>query len=192
MKILDVILIGVALSIDAMALTIANCATYKNTLNKKNEWSMPIAFAIFQGVMPLLGYYLGSLFCGFLDNVSGYLTAGIFFLLAIKIIVDIIKDRYGKEKDKPTTPPKFSYALLIIQAVATSIDAFLIGFAFAMQLTFSIYFAILIIAAITFVLVTIALFCGKYLGKLLGDYAEIFGALILIAIAVKTLIEAII
>ena len=88
-------------------------------------------------------------------------------------------------------PAPFTIVLVLIQAVATSIDALSVGVTF-IDLNFSVYLAVLIIAVITFSLVVLALFFGKYLGKLFGKYAEWVGAIILLAIAIKTLIEAII
>lgn len=201
MKILDIILVGVALAMDAFALTIANCTTYKDSLNRKKEWGMPIAFAIFQGVMPLIGYFLGSLFFSYVENVIGYITAGIFFLLALKIVIDIIKDKRAekkKEKDcelcnnapeKKTA--KFTIWVLLLQALATSIDALAVGVTLVAS-PINVFVAVGIIAGITFVIVTASLFIGKYLGNLLGDYATYFGALLLFALSIKSLIEAII
>ncbi len=194
MNILDVFLIGIALSMDAFAITIANCTTYKNTLTKKKALLMPLAFALFQGIMPLIGFYIGSLFSEFLSSISGYLTAGIFFILSFKILFDIVKEHIDSKKDKVTEKKEqtFSIWLLLIQAVATSIDALLVGVTMAGSLTFSIYYAVLIIIGVTLIIVTIALLCGKFLGKALGKYAEWAGAIILFALAVKSLVEGII
>ena len=85
MQLFDVILIGIALSIDACALTIANCATYGNSISKKKEWLMPILFALFQGVMPLIGYFVGYAFKGFIGTFTKYLSAGIFFSRLVMI-----------------------------------------------------------------------------------------------------------
>ncbi len=191
MNLIDILLIGLALSMDACALTIANCTTYGKTLTKGKCLSMPIAFAIFQGVMPLIGYFVGSTFAKYLESFSGYLVAGVFFILAGKIIFDIIKDMRGKNEEKKS-PPKFGFGLLIVQAVATSIDALVVGVTLSFNLAFSIWWAILIIAGVTFVLVLVALLFGKYLGKLLGKYANWVGAAILLALAIKSLVEAII
>ena len=75
MNILDVFLLGLALAMDAFALTVANCTTYKDTLNRKKEWAMPVCFALFQGVMPIIGYFVGSLFYGYIEGFIGYVTA---------------------------------------------------------------------------------------------------------------------
>jgi len=194
MNILDIFLIGVALSMDAFALTIANSTTYKNSLNRKKEWAMPVTFALFQGVMPLIGYYIGSLFFGYVEGYIGYITAGIFFILTGKIVFDIIKDAKaeksgGNEQDKKVH--KFTVWILLIQAVATSIDALAVGVTIVSS-TISIFIAIGIIAGVTFLLVTVALLIGKYLGVVLGKYATYVGAILLFALAVKNLVQAII
>ena len=193
MSLLDVILIGVALSIDACALTIANCTSCKGKLTKKTEWSMPVCFAIFQGVMPLLGFLLGSIFKDVIGSVAKFVSAGIFFLLAVKIIYDVIKDKISDKKVVEVCPvndkKRFTLWIILVQAVATSIDEFAVGITF-ISLTIPVWIAVLIIAAITFALVSIALVFGKILGKAFGGYAEWLGAAILLALAIKSLIEA--
>ncbi len=187
MNIFDVILIGVALSIDACAITIANCTTYRNSLTKKKEWLMPLCFGIFQGVMPLIGFFIGSLFLDFVSGFTKFLSAGIFLVLSVKIVVDILKDSNDESAVKNAKP--FGLTLVILQAIATSIDALAVGVAM-IDLTFSILIAVLVIAIITFALVSLSLFFGKSVGKLFGAYAEWIGAGILFILALKSLIEA--
>ena len=197
MKLYEVILIGIALSMDACALTIANCTTYKGRLSAKKEWSMPIAFAIFQGLMPLIGYFIGYLFFDYISSATKFITSGIFFFLAGKIIYDIVKEKICERKivevKNASCPCKknFTFGVLILQAVATSIDALAVGVTL-IDLTFSVSFAIAIISAVTFALVLGAMFFGKTLGKLFGKYAEWVGATILLALAIKSLIEALV
>ena len=195
MSVFEVILIGVALAMDAFALTVANCATYKNSLTKPKEWSMPIAFAIFQFLMPVTGYYIGSLFSSYISTASKYVTAAIFFVLAAKIVIDNVKELNAPEKTETSSAEraaKFTVKVLLVQAVATSIDALAVGVTFATELGFSVFLASEIIGGVTFAIVAAALAIGKYLGKLLGKYATWLGALILLALAVKNLAEAII
>ena len=191
---IEIVLIGIALAMDACALTIANCTTYKKTLTPKKEWAMPITFAIFQGIMPLIGYFIGYLFSELLLSVGGYLTAGIFFFLSGKIVFDNLKESKQEkacERCAPVTTAKFTFATLLLQAVATSIDALVIGFTLATTSTLIVP-AILIISSITFILVALALFLGKKLGEVFGKYAEWVGAVILLALAIKSLVEAIV
>lgn len=199
MNVFDVILIGLALSMDACAITIANCATYKNSLDKTKEWSMPVCFAVFQGIMPLIGYFAGSLVAEYLESYSGYLTAGVFFALSLKIVIDAIKEKNRKKSAEPSgeeevrpSSSDFSFGVLLLQGVATSIDALIVGVTLGIGLTFSVWIAILIISGVTFLLTAISLLFGKYLGKLLGNYATIAGAVILFVIAVENLIKTII
>lgn len=192
MEYLEIILIGVALSMDACAITIANCATHKKNLNGKKEWLMPIAFAFFQGLMPLIGYLLGSLFAEYVAGVSKFITAGIFLFLAIKIVIDIFKEKKEcSDKDKTCTVKKFTIWLILLQAVATSIDALAVGVTF-ISLSISVYIAVILIVVVTFILVSAALLFGKTLGKIFGSYAEWVGAGILFVLAIKSLVEALI
>lgn len=194
MNILDVILIAIALSMDACAITISNCTAYKCDLDGKKEWSMPIAFAVFQALMPFFGYLLGSLFSSFIGSFAGFLTAGIFFFLSMNIFLDV------REKDQKLCPIKnknckknnsFTFAVLLLQGLATSIDALAVGITF-INLTFSIFLAMLAIALITAVLVSLALIFGKKLGALFGKHSGWIGAGLLFLLAVKSLVQAII
>ena len=191
MSLFEVILIGVVLSIDACAITIANCTTYKCSLTKAREWSMPISFALFQGIMPLIGFFLGSLVANYIRPITKFITAGIFLFLSVKIIIDVLKERNEVcEVDKKSNR-SFTLGIVTLQAVATSIDALAVGVTL-IDLTFSIFLAVGIIAIATFILVSIALVFGKSLGNLFGCYAEWVGAVILLALAVKSIIEALI
>ena len=192
MSIFDVALVGIALAIDACAVTISNCATYKCSMTKKQEWYMPIAFALFQGLMPLIGYLIGSAFSSIIGSFTGYLTSAIFFILALKIIIDILKGNSDAEKEcsLEEKPKPFTLWLVIVQAVATSIDALAVGVGF-IDLACDLWLAIAVIVGITFVLVVLALFFGKTIGRFFGKYAEWFGAGILLVLAIKSLLEAI-
>ena len=190
----DVFFIAVALAMDAFALTIANCTVYNN-LDKKSEWAMPTAFGLFQFLMPVIGFYLGKTFSDSVAPAAGFLTSAVFFILGVKIVYDNIKNHYSEEEistlDKDNTA-KFTLKILLIQAVATSIDAFFIGASsFAFNLT-SPFICALIVGAITFSIVACALFVGKTLGKTLGKYAEWTGAVILFVLSIKEFIMALI
>jgi putative Mn2+ efflux pump MntP len=192
MNVIDVILIGVALSMDACAITIANCSSYKNLFKQKKAWSMPFFFALFQGIMPLIGFFVGSLFAKHLESFAGYIVSAVFFALAIKIIVDIKKSKCDDKNDKVCERKSLSYPMVIIQALATSIDALLVGVTLSIGLTFAIWWAVLLIAVVTAILVLIALILGKLLGDAFGKYAEWVGAIILFGLAIKELIMAIV
>ena len=193
MQLFDVILVGIALSMDALALTIANCTTYKNSIDPKKELSMPVLFGVFQGLMPLLGFFVGSIFQAFIGRAAGFITAGIFLFLSLKIVFDITKEKKEECKiqdgKKECNKTILTYPVLLLQALATSIDAFAVGITLV-GLSFSVYLAVSLIAAVTFSLVSLALFIGKKLGSVFGEYAEWVGAAILFLLSVKSLIQA--
>ena len=197
MNLYDVILIAVALSMDAGAITISNCSVYKSSLSAKKQWAMPIFFAIFQAVMPLIGFMLGSLATFIRGDFAGYLSSAIFFILSGKIFIDIIKDAKEKtmtiseakeEKQKEQKVQNLTFLVLILQGIATSIDALVIGITFV-ELTFSIWLAILVIAVITFIIVGLCVLFGKKLGHVFGKYADFVGATILLILAIKSLVQ---
>ncbi|MBQ7339760.1 MAG: manganese efflux pump [Clostridia bacterium] len=185
MNYLDIVIIAIGLSMDAFAITIANSINFKGSLNKFQELSMPVAFSLFQGLMPLIGFFIGSLFFNYVAPYAKYFTSAIFFILTIKIIYDTIKERLNKAPEKEKTA-KFSLVLILIQALATSIDAFIVGFTLN-NATMHFLIAILIISAITFILVYIALLIGKKLGSILGKYTNYVSIIIMLFLAVKNL-----
>ena len=188
MDILDIIFIGVALSMDACALTIANCVEQGNCLTKKQAWAMPTMFALFQGVMPLIGYFIGSLFYEYIGAYGKYLTALIFFALGIKMIIDVVKEKKcGDEKACECVNKKLTLGVIAIQAVATSLDALIVGITLN-EYTLPFYVSVIIIAVVTFLLVALALLLGKTLGKILGKYSNYVAIVIILLLAIKSLI----
>ena len=145
--------------------------------------------------MPLIGFFIGYLFKNYIGSITKFLSAGIFFILAIKIIFDIIKEEKSQteisQANREKKSAQLTLTMLLIQALATSIDALAVGVTL-IGLEFSVFIAVLVIALITFLLVSLALIFGKYLGKLFGKYAEWIGATILLILALKALIEGIV
>ena len=175
MSISEIVLIGIALSMDAFAVCVASSMVYTN-MTWLRKLSMPIMFGLFQGIMPILGFFLGSLFASFIEKWSGPILG----------IIGINMIREGLAKDEETEPKKLTLWILLVQAVATSIDAFAVGVSFAAN-SANIWQSAPIIAVTTFVLSLIALFVGTKAGEKLGDKAEILGGIILIIIGIKSL-----
>lgn len=179
MSISEIVLIGIALSMDAFAVCIASSMVYTNMTGLR-KLSMPILFGLFQGIIPILGFFLGSLFASFIEKWSGPISLLILGIIGINMI------REGLAKDEETEPKKLTLWILLVQAVATSIDAFDVGVSFAAN-SANIWQSAPIIAVTTFVLSLIALFVGTKAGEKLGDKAEILGGIILIIIGIKSL-----
>ena len=102
------------------------------------------------------------------------------------MLYDVVK---SKEEDIQTTGASIGLGILLVQGVATSIDALAVGVSFAMLPDVDIVTAAGFIALVTFILSVAAVFVGKKFGSLLNNKAQIIGGLILIAIGVKIFIE---
>lgn len=180
MSISEIVLIGIALMYGRFCLVcVASSMVYTN-MTWLRKLSMPIMFGLFQGIMPILGFFLGSLFASFIEKWSGPISLLILGIIGINMI------REGLAKDEETEPKKLTLWILLVQAVATSIDAFAVGVSFAAN-SANIWQSAPIIAVTTFVLSLIALFVGTKAGEKLGDKAEILGGIILIIIGIKSL-----
>lgn len=180
MNILEIILIGIGLSMDAVAVSMTNGMVYKG-MSRGKELSMPLVFGFFQGFMPLLGYYAGSLFAVFIGKYSGITTLIILGLIGGKMI----KDSFSKEDNRGKSR-NLTYRVLLFQAVATSIDAFAVGVSFCANGA-NIQLAAPIIAVTTLICGMIAILIGKQFGNMLGSKAQIFGGIILILIGIKSM-----
>ena len=182
--------IGAGLSMDAFALSLANCTTFKGQLDRKKIIQMPCVFAFFQFLMPVIGFYIGGLFVKFVSGFADYLTAAVFFVLTLKLIIDNVKDAKSPETEKVPTR-KFGFIFLLVQGIATSIDALVIGVTFATAISHP-FFASLIVGVVTFLIVGLGVVLGNALGKALEKRAKWVGAIILFALAIKNLVTAII
>lgn len=175
---LEIILIGIALSMDAFAVTLSSAMIYPN-LKLSKRILMPVFFGAFQGIMPILGYYLGTLFSAFIDKYSGIVAFLILGVIGVNMIKEGILGEDTQEKG-------FSIKILFLQAIATSIDAFAVGVSFA-ALGAEIFSSSAIIASSTFLITLAALKIGKAAGEKLGDKSVVIGGIILIAIGIKSL-----
>ena len=164
--------------------------------------------------MPLLGYLLASVIAGaFLsvfESVSAWVSFGLLAFLGGKMLWDAIKEMQCRAKAKKAeiegknatpivcefAPTTLTVPKLLMQAVATSIDALTVGVTLKMAelsavgLAGGALLATLCIGIITFLLSVVAVYIGKALGDKLTDKAELFGGLVLIAIGLKILIES--
>ena len=180
MSLFEIVLIGAGLSMDAFAVTISNTMGHTD-LSRARLLSMPAAFGAFQGIMPFLGYFLGSFFREILEKYQGIVAFLILGVIGAKMIIDSIREKDEKTEDT------LSITVLLAQAVATSIDAFAVGVGFA-GTNINIISASSLIALTTFILILIAIPAGQKLGEILGKRAKIIGGIVLIAIGIKSLI----
>ena len=181
MGIWELFVLAVGLSMDAFAVSIC-----KGLSLGKIKWKhMCIAglwFGGFQALMPLTGYFLGSLFADIFTKYAHWIA----FVLLVFIGGSMIKEAFGKEEVNAS----MSFQSMLLLAIATSIDALAVGVSFAF-LQVKIVPAVSFIGVITFLLSAIGVKIGSIFGDKYRPKAEICGGVILILIGVKTLLDGI-
>lgn len=178
---MELILIAIALAMDSVAVSIASGSKYKN-INFATTIKIALFFGIFQGFMPLIGYFLGNVFASFVDSFDHYIAFVILVYLGYRMIQE------AREGDFEDEVKDLKNKTLLILAIATSIDALAIGITFSFQ-EIDILYAVSLITIITFVLCVFAVYIGKFLGGFLEDKAEYLGGIILIILGFKILLD---
>lgn len=181
MSILEIVILGVGLAMDAVAVSMTNGMIYKN-LKFKDYALMPTFFGLFQGLMPLVGFYAGSLFADIITKYGGYVIFAILAIIGGKMVLDSFKKDEEEAKEN-----KLTLGVLFFQAIATSIDAFAVGVGFC-AIKVAIIPAVSIIAITTAIMVVGAIFIGKKFGDMFESKAQLMGGIILIAIGIKALL----
>lgn len=190
MGIIELLLIAVGLSMDAFAVSIGNGLSMKKS-SPKAALAIAFSFGLFQALMPTAGYFLGSAFEDIIKGFDHYIALIFLGFIGGKMIYDGIKEirarKKGEEAEEGTF--KLGFGALMIQAVATSIDALIVGVSFAALPDVNIWAAVALIGITTFTISLVGVFFGKKFGQLLGSKAEIFGGVILVGIGLKVFIE---
>ena len=176
---LELLLIAIGLSADAFAVSVTNGMCMKNI---KLGWTFAIAltFGLFQGAMPVIGYALGSRFTGYVSKYDHIIALVLLGFIGGKMLFDGIKG--GEEESCKIA--QITFGALMVQGVATSIDALAVGVSFA-AMSVNIVSAAAFICGVTFILSFIAVKAGERFGNLLDYKAEIFGGLMLVGIGLR-------
>lgn len=184
MDLLSLILIGIGLAMDASAVSIAKGMSLSDKSLKEYAFKLALAFGLFQGGMPMIGYFAGSHFANMISSIDHWVA----FILLGFIGINMIKESFEQKAEEETNITQIPFKTILILAIATSIDALAIGVSFAF-LKVNIVLAASIIAVVTCILSFICVLIGKKLGSLFEKYAERFGGTILIFLGIKILIE---
>ena len=185
MNFIALIFTAFALSMDAFAVSITKGMTIKN-LKKSTALKMALAFGVFQGAMPLLGWALGISFESYIKSIDHWIAFILLGFIGFNMIKGFFDDRKeGRESELEFSATADEHDLsnkeIIMLAVATSIDALAVGISFAF-LNVSIIPAASIICIITFLVCVVGVFVGNKVGDIFNGYAELVGGIILILI----------
>ncbi len=197
--ILSVFLSGVSLSMDAFAVSVCDGMVYRN-VTKRKAVLIPLTFGIFQAVMPIIGFYISMAFrqIEVFDSIDHWIAFALLLIIGGKMIFDGAKDLRKKE-DEELKPKNFSMASVLVQGVATSIDALFVGFGLSVMLEGVVqniqlwaWISVAIIGVTTFVISLVGVLIGVNVGKLFkkrASVATIVGGVVLILLGVKILLN---
>jgi len=180
LDILSIIIIALGLSMDAFAVSLSAGFINKN-LKRRYFFISSLSFGLFQGFMPLIGWYLGITLSKFINTVDHWIA----FILLIIIGARMIYESSHLNK-KEVNIDLSNFNNLMILSVATSIDALSIGISLSF-LKVSIYKPALMIGVITFIISLIGVFLGVIIGKFFGKKMGIVGGVLLILIGLRIL-----
>lgn len=181
MSIIELLLIAVSMSMDAFAVSICKGLSVRKVTAKQclavGGW-----FGGFQGVMPMIGFVLTSLFASLITSISHWIAFGLLLFIG----GNMIRETLSKEEEE--IDDSFAFMTMLTLAVATSIDALAMGVTLKLAGA-DILVAALLIAATTAVLSPIGLKVGNLFGTRYKARAELVGGIVLVGLGVKILLE---
>ena len=178
---LEITLIGVGLAMDAFAVSICKGLSMKKIYWKK-AIIIAVYFGLFQALMPVIGYFLGTTFENYITNLDHWVA----FILLGAIGANMIKEAFWG--DSEALNDSVDFKTMVVLAIATSIDALAVGITFAFLKT-NILLATLLIGIITFVICLLGVKIGNKFGSKYGNKAEFLGGVLLIILGSKILLE---
>ncbi len=180
----ELFLLAIGLSMDAFAVSICKGLSMKKTTLKASA-TCGIWFGGFQALMPLVGFFLGTLFADAIEAFDHWVA---FILLGI-IGANMLKEAFSKECDCEEHDADLSFKTMFVMAIATSIDAMAVGISLAMAGDVNIWTAILLIGVTTFALSAAGVKIGNVFGSRYEKKAQAAGGIILILLGLKILLE---
>ena len=187
-----VLVYGISLSMDAFAVAIC-----KGLALKRASWRDAITvgayFGVFQGLMPLAGYFLANSFKDYIEKIDHWIAFGLLTYIGVKMVWESHHGKNGPVDE----PSPLSFKKMLPLAVATSIDALAVGIAFFCDgmelynsgLEFGVFASSLTVAVSTFIISSVGVKIGKAAGSKFRAHAETFGGAVLVLLGIKILIE---
>lgn len=183
MGIYEIVLLSIGLAMDAFGVAISKGLTMTSYENHKRI-ILALLFGLFQMIMPLIGWLIGSQFTSYIDEYAHWIICVLLGYLGMNMIRNSFQeDEASGEEVKHTT----SWAEMFMLSIATSIDALAVGLTFAF-LAVNVWWASSIIGIITFGISLFGIFAGRLLGEVLQAKAEMLGGIVLIVIGLKILL----
>ena len=183
MTFLPLLLIALGVSADAFAVALTK-GLHMRRLNLRHAVIIALTFGLFQAVMPLVGWLLGTQFARYITEFDHWVAFGLLLLVGGKMLWEAFSAHEDTERDFD----RLDVRQLIVLAVATSIDALAVGITFAF-VEVSIGWAVALIGVTTAVLAFVGVVVGRRVGARFGKPAEIVGGVVLILIGTRILLQ---
>ena len=187
--IVNSILLGIGLAMDAFSVSIAN-GLNEPKMKKSKFFSIAGVFAFFQALMPLIGWicvHTVIKYFKIFEKCIPWIALILLVFIGMKMIIEAVKNNGNEE-----TAGVLTARLLIVQGIATSIDALSAGFTIAEYGILSALLCAGIISVVTFIICIVGLLIGKKVGDKLSTKAQIFGGIILIGIGLEIFVSGMI
>lgn len=181
--------LGVALAMDAFSVSLAN-GLNEPCMRERKMCGIAGMFAFFQALMPMLGWVLVHTLVGIFSVFElfiPWIALGLLAYIGVKMLIEGIKN----EDECPCAQKGLGFWALVVQGIATSIDALSTGFTIATYNWMAALLCALIIGVLTFIICMIGLFIGRKSGTRLAGKAGILGGVILIVIGIWIFVKGI-
>jgi putative Mn2+ efflux pump MntP len=183
MDLITVLVLAIGLSMDSFAVAIS-CGLAEQKVSFTHAVKIALAFATFQGILPVIGWFMGTGIKSYVEGIDHWIAFVLLAYLGGKMIYEgITMPADKKESDI------YSFRHIMTLSLATSIDALVVGFSYALAETQKIFGGAIIIGAVTFFFSMLGIRIGKDVGGKFGSKVEILGGVILIGIGVKIVLE---
>jgi len=183
MDILTVIILAIGLSMDSFAVSIG-CGLTEQKISFGHAAKISFSLAFFQGILPVAGWYMGTEVKAYVENFDHWIAFLLLLFLGGKMIYESFDKGVGGKMNNI-----YSWKHIITLSIATSIDALVVGFTYALASSRNIFGGALIIGAVTFFFAMLGIRIGKDVGCSLGPKVELLGGVILIGIGLKVLLQ---
>jgi putative Mn2+ efflux pump MntP len=180
MDFVTVVLIAIGLAMDAFAVSIAKGISVERN-RRRSAILLASLFGGFQGLMPVVGWLAGLGLRDIIMEIDHWVAFGLLGFIGVKMIYDSTKSEDGKEGD-------VTLCMAFVLAIATSIDALMVGLGFAFLET-PILIPVLVIGVVTLILSYLGFIFGSKMGVMFGRKIRVLGGLILILIGIRILME---
>lgn len=186
----NIILTSISMSVDAMTVGAVDGIKEKG-IKVIKIILIALTFGIFQFGMPTIGYFIGQSFRQYVEKAVPWIGFGLLMLLAIKSFIDWFLDfRKRNEPEAEVEHSVLTFKGLLVQGVATSIDALCIGFVYMNKTIPQAMLIFGIIGITTFVLSFITTYFGHFFAKKLERWGSLIAAIVFVLIAVKIVLSA--